>query len=95
MTFQAFLESDACVRLGWTLLHSLWQLAIIGALAATTMACLRSWTHARYAVAYLALLFMAVAPVATYFVVTPPATPLPTPTPQPTPTPIPPITPFK
>jgi len=48
MTFQAFLESDACVRLGWTLLHSLWQLAIIGALAATTIACLRSRTHARY-----------------------------------------------
>jgi len=76
MTFQAFLESDACVRFGWTLLHSLWQLAIIGALAAITIACLRPRTHARYAVAYLALLLMAVAPVATYFVVTPPATPL-------------------
>ena len=76
MTFQAFLESDACVRLGWTLLHSLWQLAIIGALAATTIACLRLRTHARCAVAYLALLLMAVAPVATYFVVTHPATPL-------------------
>ena len=76
MTFQALLESDACVRLGWTLLHSLWQLAIIGALAATTIACLRWRTHARYAVAYLALLLMAVAPVATYFVVTPPATSL-------------------
>lgn len=75
MSVRNLLESDACLHLGWILLHSLWQFALIGLIAAMLLACLRSRSHVRYAVAYTALLLMALAPLATYVLIPPPTSP--------------------
>ncbi len=53
--------------LGWTLLHSLWQLSIIAAVAALGRVALRkSSSQARYVLAYIGLVAMIAAPIATY-----------------------------
>ncbi len=50
-------------RMGWCLLHSVWQLAAIAAFAAIVLRGLRHhWAQARYAVAYGALAGMALLP---------------------------------
>lgn len=76
MSVHNLLQSDVCLHLGWILLHSLWQFALIGLAAAILLACLRSRSHTRHAVAYTALLLMALAPLATYAFVPPPPLPL-------------------
>ena len=53
--------SDPVRRLGWMLLHSLWQLPIVAAVAALLLALLRSYSpHVRYVVACGALAAMSV-----------------------------------
>jgi bla regulator protein BlaR1 len=62
------LDQPILHRLGLALLHSLWELALIGTLAWTTLALLRkSSARARYKVALLFLAAMAVAPFATFW----------------------------
>jgi beta-lactamase regulating signal transducer with metallopeptidase domain/HEAT repeat protein len=61
------LEHPLVVRLGWTLLHSLWQGAVIGALAAVALRLLRRRSaQARYLAGCAALLVLAMAPLATF-----------------------------
>ncbi len=53
--------------LGWTLLHSLWQLSLIAMIAGTLLLLLRRRSsQLRYLAAYACLIAMAAAPVATY-----------------------------
>ena len=67
--------------LGWTLLHFVWQGTLIAVVAAIILACLRRRSaNARYLVACIALLVMALLPTGTFLLLNP------TPTPQPTPT---------
>lgn len=55
---------------GWTLLHSLWQLAALGVLTAAALAALRrAGPGVRYAVACAALALMAVTPLVTFALV--------------------------
>jgi len=64
-------------RLGWTLLHSLWEGALIAALYALVRIALGKdlMSRARYAIACAALLAMAAAPAITYLSIREPATP--------------------
>lgn len=54
---EAWVSTPLAGALGWTLLHSLWQGAVIAAMLAATLAALRS-ARARYAAACVALLLM-------------------------------------
>ncbi|MBS3821758.1 MAG: hypothetical protein KGY81_08355, partial [Phycisphaerae bacterium] len=64
--------SEVVGRIGWALVHFLWQGAAIAGLLWLALRLLaRRGPQARYAVACLALLLMAAAPVATFFVVQP------------------------
>jgi beta-lactamase regulating signal transducer with metallopeptidase domain len=57
-------------RLGWCLVHSVWQVAAITVVAALLLKCLeRRSSQARYVTACLALLTMAIAPFVTFFLV--------------------------
>ena len=57
-------------RLGWMLVHSLWQLAIVAVLAAVLLRLLRNRSaRMRYAMAVAMLALMAVGPVATWCLV--------------------------
>ena len=57
-------------RLGWMLVHSLWQLAVVAALAAVLLRLLRNRSaRMRYAMAVAMLALMAVGPVATWCLV--------------------------
>ena len=57
-------------RLGWTLVHSLWQLAVVAILAAVLLRLLRNRSaRLRYAVAVAMLALMAIGPVATWCLV--------------------------
>lgn len=59
-------------RLGWTLVHFLWQGAAIAAILAVALAILkRSAPSARHAAACVSLLIMAIAPIVTFAVVRP------------------------
>ena len=61
-------------RLGWTLLHFLWQGALVAAVfAAARLSLAHSRPHARYAAACFALAIMLAAPVATFLWLTPAA----------------------
>src|SRR4051812_2791359 len=54
-------------RIGWVLLHSLWQGALIGAVFATSRFFLRRYSaNARYAVACLSFSLLLAAPVVTF-----------------------------
>lgn len=56
-----------CERLGWTLVHSVWQLAAIGCLAGVILTLSRRASpNARYGLSVVALLAMAVAPCVTW-----------------------------
>ncbi|HUG94274.1 MAG TPA: hypothetical protein VML55_25820, partial [Planctomycetaceae bacterium] len=60
-------EQPAAQRLGWTLLHFVWQGAAIGVLAAAVLFALRNRSaNARYVTAMAALAAMAVCPVVTF-----------------------------
>lgn len=50
-------------KLGWTLLQSTWQLAIVAIQISCVLAVLRS-SHARYRTAFVGLMLMAISPVA-------------------------------
>ena len=61
--FDELIESELLHRLGWTLLHSIWILALVGVLIIAVMILFRKQSaQTRYAVAYLGLLLMAMAP---------------------------------
>jgi beta-lactamase regulating signal transducer with metallopeptidase domain len=70
-------EHPALQTLGWTLLHSLWQAALLGLLAWVGLWLLRTRSPgARYALACAALALMVALPVGTWFVLLPGATPV-------------------
>jgi hypothetical protein len=74
MSLQALLESPIIVRLGWTLLHSLWQGAAVCILALIVLRFLRHRSAAaRYTTAFAGLFLMAALPLATFMWL--PATP--------------------
>ena len=57
-------------RLGWTLVHSMWEIVLIGLLYALTAASMRNRpASARYALGCVMLLAMIVTPTATFLVV--------------------------
>ncbi len=57
-------------RLGWTLVHSVWQVAAVAVVAALVLKLLKHRSsQARYLAACLALLAMATVPIATFFLV--------------------------
>ncbi len=67
MISQALAASPLFYRLGWTLLHSLWQGTAIACLAWIALAAMRRRSpQARYLCACAALLLLVVAPIATY-----------------------------
>ena len=64
------LASDAVYRLGWTLLHSIWQgVAIATVLLAVLWGLRRRSPNARYLTACIALIMMMAAPVVTFWLV--------------------------
>jgi beta-lactamase regulating signal transducer with metallopeptidase domain len=65
-------ESAVGLRLGWALLHSLWQIALVVGVGACLLALIRKSARARYAVAYGALMLALLVPLATLFVGTAP-----------------------
>jgi beta-lactamase regulating signal transducer with metallopeptidase domain len=67
-TSPAFLAQPLTVHLGWTLLHFLWQGAVIAALYAAVHGLTNRWMSARgrYALGCVSLIFMALAPALTY-----------------------------
>ena len=68
------LSTDLIQRVGWSLVHFLWQgVAIAGLLWLVLRGLARRGPRVRYAVACLTLVLMAAAPVATFFVVPPAA----------------------
>jgi beta-lactamase regulating signal transducer with metallopeptidase domain len=60
------LDSAAVIALGWTLIHFLWQGAIIAVAGGAAMNLLRRNAQARYVVGVLSLSLMLIAPVATF-----------------------------
>ena len=70
-SFNELIESELMHRLGWTLIHSLWVLALLGILSIATMILLRkSSAQTRYLSGFLGLILMAIAPLA-IFVISP------------------------
>jgi bla regulator protein blaR1 len=64
-------ESPAVHRLGWTLLHSIWEGLVIAILLAVALAVMRRRSaQARYLVSCGAMIALAVTPVATFFLLT-------------------------
>lgn len=64
---QQTLSGPWAVRLGWTLVHSLWQIAVVAVIVASLLALLRRRSaQARYLVACVGLAAMLVPPVVTY-----------------------------
>lgn len=64
------LSSDCMVRLGWALLHSVWQVALLALLVAAVLAALRGRSaELRYAWACMGLVAMLLLPAITYFLV--------------------------
>ena len=67
MTIEGLLSLPVFERVGWTLLHSLWQLSLLGVLVAAGLLTLRrASANARYALALGALLAMAAWPAITF-----------------------------
>ena len=66
------LSHPAAQRLGWVLLHFLWQGAALAlALGVALLLLPRGKPNARYAAACLTMLMMAIAPVGTFFAISP------------------------
>ncbi len=69
-------ESREMQTLGWALVHSLWELTLLAAIAVTILALLRQRSAAlRYLVSCAAMLAMVAAVCGTYVYLLPPATP--------------------
>ena len=66
MNVAVWIESPFCERLGWTLVHSLWQIALIAAAAAVLLAVFRTKARTRYAIAYAGLLLAAIVPMVAF-----------------------------
>src|SRR5947207_897272 len=67
IAFGHLLQSPEIKLLGWSLIHFLWQGAIVAALLAAALPLMRRHTaNARYLVACAALLLMAACPVVTW-----------------------------
>ena len=65
--FVAFLQADWAERAGWTLLHSLWQIAAVAAVYAIVAMLLgRRSANSRYLLGCVAIFFMLGLPVGTY-----------------------------
>ena len=72
------LQGPMVERVGWTLLHSLWQIAAVAVVLAGAMLALRrASANARYLVCCGAMLLMAVAPVVTFTILDTPPEPAP------------------
>src|SRR5947208_9644337 len=70
------LSQPTAHRLGWTLVHSIWEGAAIAAAYAVVRIALRHWSaSARYIAASIALSTLFAAPVITLFYITPLAPP--------------------
>src|SRR6266545_4821909 len=68
----AAVDGTLVERLGWTLVHFLWQGALIGLLTASLLTILRAArAQTRYLVACLGLLAMLVTPAVTFWIVAP------------------------
>jgi len=73
MGLEEILGSPIVYRVGWTLVHSLWQGAAVAALLAGAMLLLRRRSaNVRYAVSCAALVLMLALPAATMWLLTPP-----------------------
>src|SRR5262245_50703310 len=60
-------DNPLVVRLGWTLLHFVWQGAVVGAVFATANGLARKASaQLRYTIAYGFLIFMAICPLVTF-----------------------------
>src|SRR5687767_13179702 len=67
MNRNELLENSIIENLGWTLLHSLWQIALIALVLFLVLQILRSFpANVRYLAATFALLFAAALPVVTF-----------------------------
>lgn len=66
-------ESAMGLRLGWTLLHSLWQIALVVGVVAFLLTLIRKSARVRYAVAYGALVLALLVPLATFIGTAPPS----------------------
>src|SRR5215211_6830211 len=69
---QSFLSSDLAWRLGWTLLHSIWQVAALSVIIFTVLSLMtRATASARHVVACFGMAAMLVPLLATFAVVEP------------------------
>jgi beta-lactamase regulating signal transducer with metallopeptidase domain/peptidoglycan/xylan/chitin deacetylase (PgdA/CDA1 family) len=67
MNFEALVASDAVAALGWTLLHSLWQITLVSAGLLFALRLLKSSSaNVRYSVCVVALVIAFVLPVITF-----------------------------
>ncbi|HVT80247.1 MAG TPA: M56 family metallopeptidase, partial [Phycisphaerae bacterium] len=74
----ALFDSRFAETLGWTLVHSLWEIAAVGAVAGIALSLLRrASANLRYLVGCAAFLLMVAVPVGTYMYLLPPAPPRP------------------
>jgi beta-lactamase regulating signal transducer with metallopeptidase domain len=79
MSLQAILGHALVQNLGWTLAHSVWQLAAIACVfAAANVSMRRASSQARYCAACLALFAMLALPACTFLALSPTATSVPT-----------------
>ncbi len=74
--FTTFLQADWAELMGWTLLHSLWQIALVAAVYAIVSLLLRNRSaDARYVIGCVALLLMLGFPIGTYVLLSQESTP--------------------
>ena len=67
MNWELLANSKLIENLGWTLLHSLWQIALIAFVLLAALRILREFSaNARYTAAVFALVFASLLPVATF-----------------------------
>ena len=77
-TLTTLLQADWAERAGWTLLHSVWQIALVAAAYAIATLVLRHRSaSARYVLGCVAILAMLGLPMGTYAMLTYHATPTP------------------
>jgi beta-lactamase regulating signal transducer with metallopeptidase domain len=70
ITLEQILSAEGLHHWGWTLLHSLWQFALIGCLLAFVLqAASRCTANVRYIIACLGLASMFLTPIATYLII--------------------------
>ncbi|MBL4886221.1 MAG: hypothetical protein JKY95_17025, partial [Planctomycetaceae bacterium] len=76
MNLQQWLHCETSILLSWILLHSLWQLASLGLIAAIIRAIVPMKSQTRYAFSYVMLLCMAAAPLGTLLFIPAPTAPI-------------------